>query len=253
MMSAGKIAVMLTVAVLTAAAPLGIMGYLHRKKGGRWLPFLIGAIFFTLFAMGLEGIFNRLVISGPLGPAIIGNMWLYALYGGLAAGIFEETGRLAAFRLVLRKQREPVTALSYGLGHGGIEAFLLVGLTMIANLSLGLAYSGGTLLPEAVTAAETIISTPTILFFWAGVERLSAMLLHVSNSVLVFAAAWTGKRWLFPAAILTHAAIDFIAVMGGSALSTAAVELIILAGSLLVALWAVRIYRGFSGKIVEIP
>ena len=252
-MSAGKIAVMLTVAVLTAAAPLGIMGYLHRKKGGRWLAFLVGAVTFTLFAMVLEGIFNRFVVSGPLGSVITGNIWLYALYGGLAAGLFEETGRLAAFKLVLRKRREPVTALSYGLGHGGIEAFLLVGLTMIANLSVGLAYSGGTLPPEAVTAAETIISAPTALFFWAGVERLSAMLLHVSNSVLVFAAAWTGKRWLFPAAILTHTAINFIAVAGSSFLPTAAVELLILACSLLVALWAARIYRSISTKIEENP
>lgn len=252
-MSAGKIAVMLTVAVLTAAAPLGIMGYLHRKKGGRWLPFLVGAVTFTLSVMVLEGTFNRLVLSGPLGPAITGNIWLYALYGGLAAGIFEETGRLAAFRLVLRKRREPVAALCYGLGHGGIEAFLLVGLTMIANLSIGLAYSGGTLPQEAVTAAETVVNTPTVLFFWAGVERLSAVLLHVSNSVLVFAAAWTGKRWLFPAAILTHTAINFVAAAGSRILPTAAVELLILACSLLTALWAAKVYRWLSGKIVENP
>ena len=252
-MSAGKIAVMLAVAVLTAAAPLGIMGYLHRKKGGRWLPFLTGAAVFLLFAMGLEGIFNRLVIGGPLGPAVTGNIWLYALYGGLAAGIFEETGRLAAFRLVLRKRREPVTALSYGLGHGGIEAFLLVGLTMLANLSLGLAYSGGALPPEAAAAAETVIDAPAVLFFWAGVERLSAVVLHVSNSVLVFAAARAGKRRLFPAAILIHTMVNFIAVIGGSFLPVAVTELLVLACSLLAALGAVRVYRSFSEKIAEIP
>lgn len=242
-MSTGKIAIMLAVAVSTAAAPLGIMGYLHRKRGARWLPFLTGAVIFPLFAMGLEGIFNSFIVNSPLGPAITGNIWLYALYGGLAAGLFEETGRLAAFMLVLRKHREPVAALSYGLGHGGIEAFLLVGLTMIANLSLGLAYGSGTLPPEAVTAAETIIGSPTVLFFWAGFERLSAIILHVSNSVLVFAAARTGRRWLFPAAILTHTAVNFIAVAGSSILPVAATELIILACSLLVALGAVKVYR----------
>ena len=163
-MTYGKIAVMAVVAALTAAVPLGAMGYLHRKKDGRWIPFLTGALCFPLFAMGLERILHLLVLGSPLGAAVTGNPWLYALYGGLAAGIFEETGRLAAFRFVLRKRREPVTALSYGLGHGGIEAFLLVGLTMIANLSLGLAYEGGSLPPETAELAEAVIGTPTVLF-----------------------------------------------------------------------------------------
>ena len=242
-MTTGKIIVMAAVAVLTAAVPLGIMGYLHRKKGERWFAFLIGAVIFPVFAMGLERIFHALVLGSPLGAAISGNIWLYALYGGLAAGIFEEAGRLAAFSLILRDRREPVTALSYGLGHGGVEAFALVGLTMIANLALGLAYSNGTLPAEGAALAETLISSPTILFFWAGVERVSAIILHVANSVLVFASVHTEKRGLFFAAILTHAAVDFIAVVSGSFLPVAVTELLTLACSLLTGLWAVRVYR----------
>ena len=242
-MTYGKIAVMAVVAALTAAVPLGAMGYLHRKKDGRWIPFLTGALCFPLFAMGLERILHLLVLGSPLGAAVTGNPWLYALYGGLAAGIFEETGRLAAFRFVLRKRREPVTALSYGLGHGGIEAFLLVGLTMIANLSLGLAYEGGSLPPETAELAEAVIGTPTVLFVWAGVERLSAMILHVSNSVLVFAAVRAGRRWLFPAAILTHAAANFIAVASSRFLPVAAVEALVMACSLLTAWLAAGVYR----------
>ena len=238
-MTTGKIIMMVSVAALTAAVPLGLMGYLHHKKGARWFPFLTGAVFFPLFAMGLERVFHSLVLGSPLGGAISGNIWLYALYGGLAAGIFEEAGRLAAFRLVLKDRREPVTALSYGLGHGGMEAFLLVGLTMIANLSLGLAHAAGTLPPEA---AE-------MMFFWAGFERMPAIILHVSNSVLVFASVWTGRRWLFPAAILTHAAVNFIAVTSASALPVAATELLVLACSLLTALAAWRIYRKLAQNV----
>ena len=54
---------------------------------------------------------------------------LYALYGGLAAGLFEETGRLLAFRFILKPHTARITALSYGIGHGGIEAFWVMGLS----------------------------------------------------------------------------------------------------------------------------
>ena len=245
-MTISKIIVMSAVAVLTAAAPLGGMVYLHRKRGARWFPFLIGAVFFILFALGLEQVFHWLVARSPLGAAVTGNIWLYALYGGLAAGIFEETGRFAAFKLALQDRWEPVTALSYGLGHGGIEAFILVGLTMIANLSIGLAYSGGTLPPEGASAAEAVISAPTVLFFWAGVERLSALLLHGSHSVLVLAAVWAEKRWLYPAAVLTHAAVNFIAVAGNNFLPVEITELLVLACSLLTAFWAAKVYRDLA-------
>lgn len=247
-MTAGKIIVMTAIAALTAAGPLGIMIYLHRRKGARWLPFLTGAIFFPLFAMGLERVFHLLVLGSPLGAAITGSIWLSALYGSLAAGIFEETGRFVAFKFVLQDRGEPVTALSYGLGHGGIEAFLLVGLTMIANLSLGLAYTRGALPPEAAEMAEAITGTPTVMFLWAGIERLSAVLLHVSNSVLVFAAVWDGKRRLFPAAILTHTAVNFIAVASSGFLPVAAVEALVMACSLLTAWLAAGVYRQLTWK-----
>lgn len=252
-MSVVKIIVMAAVAALTAAVPLGSMVCLQRKKGARWFPFLTGVVVFPLFAMGLERVFHLLVLGSPLGAAINGNIWLYALYGGLAAGLFEETGRLAAFRFVLRDRREPVTALSYGLGHGGIEAFLLVGLTMVNNLALGMAYTAGTLPPEAAELAETLISTPAGMFVWAGVERLAAMILHVSNSVLVFAAVRTGRRRLFPAAVLTHGAVNFIAVASSSFLPVAAVEALVMACSLLTARLAAGVYRQLTQKSSQTP
>ena len=244
----GKIVLMAAITVLTAAAPLGIMMWLHWKKSARWLPFLIGMVFFPLFAIGLEQVFHWIILRTALGGIIQGNIWLYALYGGLAAGLFEETGRFAAFKLALQDRWEPVTAISYGLGHGGIEAFVLVGLTMIANLSLVLAYGSGKLAPETAELAETLIATPAVMFFWAGFERLAAMILHVSNSVLVFACVWEDRRALFPAAILIHAAVDFIAVACGSFLPVAVVEILVMACSAAAAVLAAGAYRQLGWK-----
>ena len=243
MVGTGTMIVMGLLAVLTAVVPLGVM-LLLRRRGGRWGAFWTGVGTFFLFALVLEAMFHQLVLGSPLGAAIRGNIWLYALYGGLAAGIFEETARLVAFRMVLRSETEPVTALSYGLGHGGMEALLVVGTAMVNNLLMGaLLLQGGQPPVELAAAAETLASTPAIMFLWSALERVSALVLHVSNAVLVFAAVRTGRWVLFPAAILTHAGLNFLAVVSGAYLPMAATEALILIFALLVGLWAVKIYR----------
>ena len=245
-MGISSILAILFTLVFSIAFPIGLMLYL-RQRGGKWIAFLIGAVTFILFAMILESILHNLVFLTPLWTILQSNIWLYGLYGGLAAGVFEETGRLLAFKLFLKKEQEPITALSYGIGHGGAEAILLVGLTMVNNLVLAAAVSaGGTTDPAVLEMAEQLASTPAGMFLWAAFERFGAIILHLSLSVLVFAAVREpGKKWLFPAAILTHAAANFIAVVSNTYLPVAATEIIVLAFAVMVALFARTVYRAY--------
>ena len=243
MMSIGAITAIVAVMILTITVPLGTMLFLH-KRGGAWSAFLTGAGTFILFAMLLEQLLHSLVLFSGAGAVIQGNIWLYGLYGGLAAGIFEETGRLLAFRFVLHRRKERITALAYGIGHGGCEAFLVAGLTMLNNLIIGLAYThSGTVPPEAAAVAEVLIATPAGTFLWSGFERLTAMGLHMALSVLVFACVRANRRWLYPAAILIHAAVDFAAVTANAYLPIADTELLVLALTAAAVLWAARIYK----------
>ena len=245
------LAILFTLA-FSVACPVGLMLYC-RQKGGKWVTFLIGGVTFILFAMILEPILHNLLFLTPLWAILRGNVWLYGLYGGLAAGVFEETGRLFAFKLFLKNEREPVTALSYGIGHGGVEAILLVGLTMVNNLILAATVSaGGTTDPAMLEMAAQLASIPAGMFLWAAFERVGAIILHLSNSVLVFAAVREpGKRWLFPAAILTHAAANFIAVVSNAYLPVAATEIIVLIFAVIVALFARRVYRMLPVTVPE--
>lgn len=242
-MPIGTIAAIVAVIILVIAVPLGIMLFL-RKRSGTWSTFLIGAGTFILFAMILEQPFHRLVLFSGVGAVIQGNIWLYGLYGGLAAGLFEETGRFLAFRFVLHRQQDRITSLAYGIGHGGTEAFLIAGLTMANNLILGLTYANAeTLPPEIAAMVETLLTTPSGMFLWSGFERLTAMALHMSLSVLVFASVRTNRRCLYPAAILIHAAVNFIAVVVNTYLPVAATEFLVLMLTAVPILWAVRIYN----------
>lgn len=245
-MSVGAIAAIIIVIILTIAVPLGIMFFLARS-GGSWKDFLVGAATFIVFALILERILHLLILQSGVGAVIQKNIWLYGLYGGLAAGVFEETGRFLAFRFVLRDRTARVTSLAYGIGHGGIEAFLVAGLTMASNLILGLTYAHGGAIPsEIIPAIEALLAIPAPTFLWSGFERLSAIALHMALSVLVFASVHTDRRWLYPTAILIHAAVNFIAVVVNAYLPIAATELLVLLFIAIAALWAARVYKNLS-------
>lgn len=194
--------------------PLGLYLYLRKKKDANHMPFWVGCVVFPLFALVLEQ-FAYLGLAKWSGwTALQGNIWLFAPVAGLMAGLFEETGRYVAFQTVLRKKRgKDVNALMYGAGHGGIEAVIIMSVSMISNLVIALLYNAGKADPTITYAAGQLLGVPSWMFLASIVERIAAVALHISLSVLVWFAAKNAKRfWLFPLAILLHALVDAAAV-----------------------------------------
>lgn len=204
----------------------------RKKSGGSLKAFFVGCGTMFLFAFVLEGIINSIVAS-VFGAALSGNIWLYGLYGGFMAGLFEETGRFAAFKTVLKKNRDNNgNALMYGAGHGGFEAFYLLVIGMLNNLIYAVIINAGMtdmltagLKGEQAAAVESVIeqlSEASPLLFLAGpVERLSAILLHISLSVLVWFAAKQGGKYilLYPLSVLIHLLVDAVTVIVNSYVS----------------------------------
>jgi uncharacterized membrane protein YhfC len=222
----------------------------HNLKLG---PALVGAAAFFVFALVLEQALHLIVLKpGADGSVALAqdSPLLFVLYGVFAAGVFEETARLISFILLKRRYGGVGAALSYGIGHGGIEAIGLVGLSMISNLALCLVINSGNTaalgpLPQVAEAVDTLVNTEPVLFLAGGIERIAAMAVHISLSVLVWLAVSKRKLWLFPAAIVLHALVDLPAMLSkiGVINSIAAVEVIVfvLAAALVAA--AVRITR----------
>ena len=234
---------MAVAAVLGIAVPIALAWWLVRKYHIRWQTVLIGAGTFIVFALVLEPILHQVVLKGPHGTQLMGNVWYYALYGGLAAGLFEETGRFLAMKFLMK--REPSRALpsvAYGIGHGGTEMLIIFGITMISNLVVSVMINAGQAdvltakVPEeqlaqvqAQFAALQGLSAGTIAIgFW---ERISALVLQLGLSMIVWTAVRRGGKWLwlFPAAILLHALVDAVAVALSKTVSMASVEVIICA------------------------
>ena len=235
-------------ALLGIALPVALAWWLVKKHKARLTTILIGACVFIVFALVLESIVHQIVLKGPHGQTILGNIWYYALYGGLAAGIFEETGRFLAMKFLMKKETsDALPAVAYGLGHGGAEMLLIFGVTMISNIVLSAMINTGaadTLLATApaealdqVQAQFEQLETATAGSFFLGIwERLSALILQIGLSILVWTAVRKGGRWLwlFPAAILLHFLVDGCAVVLSKNASMVFTELVVFAMALAV-------------------
>ena len=235
-------------AVLGIAVPVCLAWYLVRKHRARLSTILIGAGTFIVFALVLESLVHQLVLKGPHGPAILGNTLWYALYGGLAAGIFEETGRFLSMKFLLKSEpSKPLPAVAYGAGHGGIEMLVIFGITMAGNLVLSVLINSGqadvlfSKAPEEAAAQvqaqlEQLQSTGAGTWLIGLWERFSSLVLHLGLSVLVWVAVRKGGRWLwlFPAAILLHALVDAGAVLMQKSVGMVPLEFILTAEALAV-------------------
>ena len=221
-------AILIVVILFSFLVPVGLLLWWNgRKKTGLW-PVLVGAVCFILFALVLEPLLHQVCLAGKknaVSAAITSSLVLYTLYGVFAAGIFEETGRFFGFRLLLKNRREAPVAIAYGIGHGGIEVILVLGVTYVTYLLVkaGVPVGGGA--AAMLRSAADTVTLPLACF--AMLERISALMLHAGLSMLVFRAAKEkGKFHYYPLAILLHAAADAPAVFYqiGVVPSIAAVE-----------------------------
>ncbi len=147
--------------------------------------------------------------------------WFVAVFLSLTAGLFEETGRWIGFRYLLRNRLQFKNALAYGVGHGGIEAIFLVGLSYVNLILFSMMINNGTFdavaAPQLGLAAEEIrtqlISTPSYLYLVGGIERVFAIAVQLGLSVLVFYSVKKQESRFYWLAVLLHTLVNLPAVL----------------------------------------
>lgn len=177
--------------------------------------FILSQIFHLPLVAGLTLAYQKGGIQFP--PGVAGRV-LNALLLGFLAGVFEEPARWLGFKLLKSKADSWEAAIALGTGHGGIESVALVGFSVLASLGVMLLirYAGISVPGITETQVAQFWDTPWHLPLAGAVERLMAILLHISLSTLV----WLSIRrhslgWLL-AAIAWHTVIDFGVVFASS-------------------------------------
>ena len=209
--------------LLSLAAVIAAFVYGRKRFRAPVSSFFVGVGVFILFALVLESLLHNFLLTTPVGQKIFGNMWLYALYGGAAAAIFEETGRIFAAKTFLRRQNDVPNAYMYGAGHGGIEAIFVGVISQISNLSLAAMINAGQveslLAPlsgvQYDSALEQLraLTGPSSLFFLAGYERILALVFHICLSLILFRGLREKKAGLVVLCYVLHFALDAILVL----------------------------------------
>ena len=139
---------------------------------------------------------------------------------------------------------------------------LTAGILYISNLATAIMVNTGSIgaalgtLDEATRAAtveslSALCTTDSYLFFMAGVERISAIALHICLSYLVYRALRYGEKRYFFAAMGLHFAVDAATVLLAASVPILALELILLA-AMAVVVWLVsRLYKAEASPAQE--
>lgn len=188
--------------------PLALLVWFGVKKKGEgvWSAWVLGAAgFFIMQVLIRLPLLNVLSVRPDFGEFVAQHYLLYCIILGFTAGLFELAGRYAVAKL-MSKNLTFERALAAGLGHGGIEAILIVGITYINNLVyIFLIMTGAFDVMVEQTAAsgvdvtqlqllkDTFMNTPSIVFLLAGLERLFAMTAHAAMTMIVCYGVKAGR------------------------------------------------------------
>lgn len=239
--------------LISFGLPIGLLLYAMNKLKAKMISFWIGAATFVVFALVLEQLLHVGMIN-QFGEALTGNILIKAIYGGLAAGIFEEVGRFVSMKLFMKRLLNKENAFMYGVGYGGIEAMIIVGLTTVSNLINSYMINTGLMekslelfdsdiKQQTIDQLSLLWTTSPVDFYMAGVERVVAITLHLSLSYIVYRAVKDGKIQLLFLSIALHAFADFVTVLVAGYAPIIVVEIVLI---VIVSIIAVFVYKKFS-------
>lgn len=252
MVSTLSILSMAFTAVFTILAPVLAAIIFYRKQ-----KYFIGALFAGVGVFTIFQVFIRIPLIQAILPKMqwykdmSKNIWVYALFLGFTAGLFEEVGRFLAFKLILKKHLSWRNAVAFGIGHGGIESVLIAGMAAVNNIIYSAMINSGMYdsfiapaLPggQAEILKNQLIQLPSYMFLVSSAERVFAFTIHLAFSVLVMVGIRKKKGLLYLGiAVFLHMVVDSpIVILQSFGINIFVIELIILVMAVVALLYVIR-------------
>ncbi|MFS0575736.1 YhfC family intramembrane metalloprotease [Sporosarcina sp. 179-K 3D1 HS] len=194
----------------------GLILFYRKRTGISVKPLILGSVGFIVFTQILEKVLHVIVLMNF--PNYADYPILFGIYGGMAAGIFEELGRFVLFTWLLKKYHDYKGGISFGIGWGGIEAVLLMLMVMVPNILFAFLINAGSLestlggqVPSDQLAGikETVLTQGPTFYLLGTVERFFAVFMQIAFSLIVLLGVIKRKFSYVMYAVLLHAVIDF--------------------------------------------
>ncbi|MEX1307586.1 MAG: YhfC family glutamic-type intramembrane protease [Eubacteriales bacterium] len=208
---------------ITVLLPIIAAIIIWREGQTKWWVFPAGMVGFIIMQMVLRRLMLNSFSTQSWYLDLTMHTIPYYLFNAFSAGLFETVGRLGVFLLLIRMRRNYADGLLAGLGHGAIESILLAGSSVFTFIAYALMINAGTfeanLGPqittvadrEAVDAVYNVLTTgPSVDFLASAFERVMAIILHISLSILVLEGIERKQIWPYALVALGyHMLIDF--------------------------------------------
>lgn len=244
---------MLFTTIISFVLPIALVVFVKVKLKAKVSTFFIGCVSFVFFAMFLESLFHGLVLK-MTGDTFTEQKILYAIYAGLTAAIFEEIGRYVVMKYWMKNTLDRQNAIMYGVGHGGVEAITIIGFSYLSNyvvsrminagqLEKSLSAMDATLREETIQSLSPLWEIPGYQFYVAGVERISAIILQIALSYLVYKAIQMNEPKMMGLAMLIHFLVDCVTIILSLYLSIFVVEALLFGIVAVIAIFIFRMYR----------
>ena len=270
--SNGSIAAMCVTLVISLVLPviaLIVYALKNRRQGVASAWFLGAAGFFVTQMVIRVPILSTLSLMPGFMAFAENHYVVYSLMLGLTAALFEVVGRYVSAK-ILSKNLTFTKGFAAGLGHGGIEAIILIGMTYVSNLLYAAMINTGAIegviaqteamgvdvSSEVYVLVDTLVNGPAYLYLLAGYERILAMIGHVAMTLVVFYFMSKGETLKgIGICVLYHFVMDsMVGIIGGLATPylgsvvsqnvSYAITYVFLTAMAVVAVWAIRKIRG---------
>ena len=267
--SIAAMCVTLFISLILPVVALIVYAVKNRKQGVASAWFLGAAGFFLMQVVIRVPILSTLSLMPGFVSFVENHYVLYALMLGLTAALFEVVGRFACAKILI-KNLTYTKGFAAGLGHGGIEAMVLIGMTYVSNLLYVAMINTGAIegviaqtevmgvevSSEVYALVDALVNSPAYLYLLAGYERILAMIGHVAMTLVVF--YFMSKKQTLKGigiCVLYHFVMDsMVGIIGGLATPylgsvvsqnvSYAITYVFLTAMAVVAVWAIRKIRG---------
>lgn len=238
--------------------PVLLIIYFYKKQKISLLAVLIGAGVFAVFQMILRIPLLSLLATQQWYINMSKNTYIIALFLGLTAGLFEEVGRYIAMKLFMKKSLSWKNGIAFGIGHGGIEAILIVGLPLINYILMSFMINSGVfdtmiaaqLPPETANLIKSaLVDAPAINSLAGGFERIMTMMIQIGFSVMVLFSVKFKNPLYLVLAVLLHAVVDSpVVILGNMGLNVWIIEVFVVLCAAAALIYTLKIKKAFDVK-----
>lgn len=189
--------------LVTTVLPIGVGFWLNRKKGVSWraigygaLAYLVMQTVVTLLFVGFGLLVENDIL--PLqDPALRNTQVALSIVLGAVAGVLI---RWLGMRYLKEDLKNLKAVWAIGLGYGAMESIQLVGLPLISTFwammtNININPETTSLSPEMVAQLGELWQTPFYVPLAGSVERVAALVMHLTVTVLVLQIFKQDNKW----------------------------------------------------------